>query len=123
MGSANAKALQIEATVAASGIWTNEAEVSTTNPPDQFDPDLTNNKGSATIKTREADLLVNKTVNDATPNVGDIITFTIDVTNNGPDVANNVLDVIHDQPGDVVHRRLALFLAQIVAEQHHASLT
>jgi len=90
VGSANAKALQIEATVAASGIWTNEAEVSTTNPPDQFDPDLTNNKGSATIKTREADLLVNKTVNDATPNVGDIITFTIDVTNNGPDVANNV---------------------------------
>ena len=90
VGSANAKALQIEATVAASGIWTNEAEVSTTNPPNQFDPDLTNNKGSATIKTREADLLVNKTVNDATPNVGDIITFTIDVTNNGPDVANNV---------------------------------
>ena len=29
-------------------------------------------------------------MNDAAPNVGDIITFTIDVTNNGPDVANNV---------------------------------
>ncbi|MDA7885309.1 DUF11 domain-containing protein [Pirellulales bacterium] len=90
VGTSNTKTLQITATVAASGSFTNEAEISGTNPPDQFDPDLTNNKGSATVVTREADLLVNKSVNDAAPNVGDIITFTIDVTNNGPDVANNV---------------------------------
>ena len=90
VGTSNTKALQITATVAASGSFTNEAEISTSNPPDQFDPDLANNKGSATVVTREADLLVEKSINDATPNVGDIITFTIDVTNNGPDVANNV---------------------------------
>ena len=90
VGTSNTKALQITATVGASGTFTNEAEVSTSNPPNQFDPDPTNNKGSATVVTREADLLVNKSVNDATPNVDDVITFTIDVTNNGPDVANNV---------------------------------
>ena len=90
VGTSSTKALQITATVGASGTFTNEAEVSTSNPPNQFDPDPTNNKGSATVVTREADLLVNKGVDNATPNVGDIITFTIDVTNNGPDVANNV---------------------------------
>ena len=90
VGTSNTKALQITATVAASGSFTNEAEISTSNPPDQFDPDLTNNKGSATVVTREADLRVKKSVNDAAPNVGDIITFTIDVRNYGPDVANNV---------------------------------
>ena len=90
VGTSNTKALQITAAVGASGTFTNEAEVSTSNPPNQFDPDPTNNKGSATVVTREADLLVNKGVDNATPNVGDIITFTIDVTNNGPDVANNV---------------------------------
>ena len=58
VGTSNTKALQIIATVAASGSFTNEAEISTSNPPDQFDPDLTNNKGSATVVTREADLLV-----------------------------------------------------------------
>ncbi|MFL2863292.1 MAG: DUF11 domain-containing protein [Pirellulales bacterium] len=82
--------LKIRATVAASGSFTNEAEVSITDKPDQFDPDLTNNKDSATVVTREADLLVTKTVDDQTPNVNDLITFTVEVTNNGPDSANNV---------------------------------
>ncbi|MFM1904304.1 MAG: hypothetical protein RLZZ440_2204, partial [Planctomycetota bacterium] len=90
VGPANAQTLSIIATVAASGSFTNEAEVSTTSPPDQFDPDLTNNKGSATVTTREADLVVTKTVSNATPNVGDLITFTVTVRNDGPDTANNV---------------------------------
>ncbi|MEO1991561.1 MAG: hypothetical protein ABGW78_06485 [Pirellulales bacterium] len=90
VGKQKAQSLLITATVAASGTFTNVAAVSTTNKPDQFDPDLTNNTGSATVITREADLLVTKTVDDPTPNVGDLITFTVDVTNNGPDSANNV---------------------------------
>ena len=90
VGVSNSKELKIRATVAASGTFTNEAEVSTTDKPVQFDPDPTNNKDSATVVTREADLLVTKTVDDPTPNVDDLITFTVDVTNNGPDSANNV---------------------------------
>ena len=90
VGSGNVETLTIIATVAQSGTFTNTAAVSTTSPPDQYDPDSTNNSGSATVKTREADLVVTKTVDDATPNVGDLITFTVTVANNGPDTANNV---------------------------------
>lgn len=38
----------------------------------------------------EADLSLDKTVNDTTPNVGDIITFAIVVRNDGPDPATGV---------------------------------
>ena len=36
------------------------------------------------------DLEITKTVNNATPNIGDIITFTLTIVNNGPDQATNV---------------------------------
>ena len=37
-----------------------------------------------------ADLAVTKTVSDATPNVGDQITFTVTLSNNGPNDATGV---------------------------------
>uniref|UniRef100_UPI002628ADC1 DUF11 domain-containing protein n=1 Tax=uncultured Tenacibaculum sp. TaxID=174713 RepID=UPI002628ADC1 len=37
-----------------------------------------------------ADLSIVKSINDATPNVGDVVTFTLTLTNAGPDVATNV---------------------------------
>src|SRR5262249_32754608 len=36
------------------------------------------------------DLAVAKTVNDSTPDVGDTVTFTVTLTNNGPNIATNV---------------------------------
>src|SRR5262249_30587877 len=57
---------------------------------DQFDPNTTNNSGSATETPQRSDLRVIKTVSDSTPNVGDVITFTVTLTNLGPNAATNV---------------------------------
>src|SRR5262249_36225811 len=57
---------------------------------DQFDPNTGNNSGSATATPQQADLQVAKTVNDARPNVGELITFTVTLTNAGADAATNV---------------------------------
>ena len=90
VGPTNTKTLTITANVTQSGTFTNDAEVSTTHRPKEYDPEPANNKGSATVKTREADLEVTKKVDNATPNVGDVITFTVTVSNHGPDTANNI---------------------------------
>jgi uncharacterized repeat protein (TIGR01451 family)/fimbrial isopeptide formation D2 family protein len=79
--------LDIVVAIPGPGSFTNVAAVSTS---DQFDPDTSNNRDESTVTTREADLEVTKTVSDPTPNVGDTITFTVTVTNLGPDSANNV---------------------------------
>ena len=82
-----ARILTIAAAVAGAGSFTNVAAVTKS---DQFDPDPDNNTDQSTVTTREADLAVVKTVDDATPNVGDTITFTVTLSNDGPDAANNV---------------------------------
>jgi uncharacterized repeat protein (TIGR01451 family) len=82
-----ARILTIAAAVAAAGSFTNVAAVTKS---DQFDPNTSNNTDDSTVTTREADLAVVKTVSNATPNVGDTITFTVTLSNDGPDAANNV---------------------------------
>ena len=57
---------------------------------DQFDPITGNNTASATETPQQADLALTKTVSDPTPNVGDTITFTVTLTNTGPDAATGV---------------------------------
>ncbi|MBI5959192.1 MAG: DUF11 domain-containing protein, partial [Chloroflexi bacterium] len=58
-------------------------------------PDLTpgNNSASASVTVQvpaTADLAVSKTVDDNTPNEWQIVTFTVTVTNNGPDTDNGI---------------------------------
>ncbi|MEO5558691.1 MAG: hypothetical protein ABIO49_02970, partial [Dokdonella sp.] len=57
---------------------------------DQFDPVGANNTSGATINGQQADLAVSKTVDNATPNVGTNVVFTVSVHNNGPSAATNV---------------------------------
>ena len=63
---------------------------------DQFDPDTTNNTASVVETPQQADLALTKTVSNPTPNVGDTITYTITLSDNGPDGATNaqVTDLI-----------------------------
>jgi len=42
------------------------------------------------VNPQQSDLSIAKVINDMTPNVGDTVTFTLTVTNAGPDVATNV---------------------------------
>src|SRR5207247_1819517 len=49
-----------------------------------------NNRDSITITVQSADLRVTKVVNNATPNEGNTITYTVSLENNGPNSATNV---------------------------------
>src|SRR5262249_56177259 len=57
---------------------------------DQFDPNTANNSDTASTNPQEADLALAKTVSNSHPNVGDTITFTVTLTDNGPSNATNV---------------------------------
>jgi uncharacterized repeat protein (TIGR01451 family) len=82
-----AQTLEIQAKVASSNPQTNTATISHS---DQFDPNTANNSASATETPQQADLELSKTVSDSTPNVGDTITYTVILSNDGPDSATNV---------------------------------
>ncbi|NJN75624.1 MAG: DUF11 domain-containing protein, partial [Synechococcaceae cyanobacterium RL_1_2] len=82
-------------TVNAAGAIDNSAEVTAS---DQFDPDSTPNNDVATeddqdnviITGQQADLSLTKTVDNASPALGQNIVYTVVVTNSGPNDATNV---------------------------------
>lgn len=87
--------LAITATFGSAVAITNTAQVSSAV---EFDIDSTpannleseDDQASVTINPATADLSLTKTVDDATPSVGDTVTFTIRVDNAGPDAATAV---------------------------------
>ncbi|MBX7104650.1 MAG: DUF11 domain-containing protein, partial [Gemmataceae bacterium] len=58
-----------------------------TGGSDQFDPVPSNNSAQSVVTPQQADLSVVKSVNTATPNLGDLVTYTVTVNNAGPNVA------------------------------------
>ena len=73
----------------------NKSNVNITNiatvESDTYDPDKTNNKGNDTVEIPpEADLSLIKTVDVSEAHKGDVVIWTITVTNNGPDTAENI---------------------------------
>ncbi len=58
---------------------------------DQQDPDLLNNTDTENTFVDPADIVLTKTADKTSATVGDIVTFTITVRNNGPDTATNVV--------------------------------
>src|SRR5205814_9504449 len=56
----------------------------------EVDPLTSNNRDSVAVTVQTADLAVTKSVNNATPNAGDVITYTVTLRNNGPHPATGV---------------------------------
>lgn len=80
--------LDITATVNTANALNNIALVSGL---DQTDPDPTDNQDNATVPAQQADLQINKVVNNNTPDFGENVTFTLTATNpTGPNNATGV---------------------------------
>jgi uncharacterized repeat protein (TIGR01451 family) len=77
--------LTLLVTVASPNPQTNTATITAATPNTSV-----GNSASATETPQQADLQLAKTVSTAAPNVGDTITFTVTLTNAGPDAATNV---------------------------------
>ena len=108
--------LSFDALVNDSGTYKNVAQITSSDQndkdstPDNDDGDQSeDDEDSATASPNAtgADLRLSKVVSDASPEVNDTITFTITVTNDGPDTATNVTvtDVVPDgftyDPGSI----------------------
>src|SRR5229473_2291984 len=87
--------INVTATISAAGSFNNSATVSATEP----DPNVSNNTdntGNGGTAAAVADVAVLKTfVTQGPYRMGDVITFNIAVTNNGPDTATNVVVLDH----------------------------
>ena len=83
---------QMITVVNATGTIVNNADVSS----HEFDTNMNNNHAEKNIFVYPAsDLAVVKSVSDASPNYRDYVTWTIEISNNGPDTAHDV--VMYDQ--------------------------
>lgn len=95
--------LEIVVQVTSLGEKINTAEIIASS---QFDPDSTpgnndpteDDQDSVSLVPQLVDLALTKMVNDDTPNVGDIVEFTLELTNQGPSTATGV--VVQDQLPD-----------------------
>jgi uncharacterized repeat protein (TIGR01451 family) len=79
--------IDIICNVDTTGNYTNFAEIT----GNEYDPNLTNNQDNESITVNPAcDLEITKDVDEPEPKNGELITWTIVVKNNGPDVAHDI---------------------------------
>ncbi len=95
LASGSSATLQVVALVTTIGAKTNTAQVTAVDQPDidstpNNDVATEDDQASAIVTPRVADISLTKTVNNATPNVGENVTFTITAANAGPNDATNV---------------------------------
>ena len=87
----NVFSLELVTRVVKTGNSTNWVNVTS----DEFDYNKSNNVANKSFSVNPAaDLKITKNVNNTSPNYNDMVKWTITVTNNGPDKANNI--EIHD---------------------------
>ena len=97
---------------------------------DGYDIDLTNNEDNESIFVNPAaDLSVEKSVSDSNPDFNDIITWTIEIVNNGPDIAHNIVakDLLpesliwieDDGMGDYDHLTGMLFIDELDIDESY----
>lgn len=79
--------LTLVATADSTATLTNTAEIT---DADQGDPDPSDNTSSDTVDGQQADLSLTKTADPISATNGDTLTYTITVTNSGPDAATNI---------------------------------
>ncbi|MEA5461378.1 gliding motility-associated C-terminal domain-containing protein [Arcicella sp. LKC2W] len=96
LASGTNRTITFDAKVTQAGAILNKAEITKS---DQFDPDSQPNTGTedgqddnggVTIGGQQADLSLKKLVSNVSPNVGENVTYTIEVTNSGPSTATNI---------------------------------
>ena len=88
----DADTLKIRATVDAGSAGTPLWNVARSQGLEQeFDPDPANDADSASVTLQGIDLEVTKSVDVASPDVADTVTFTVTLTNHGPNAATGVV--------------------------------
>ena len=108
------------------GNFTNVARVTS----DNYDYDLTNNEDDEPIFVNPAaDLCVTKSVSDTNPQFNDVITWTVEVVNLGPDAAHQVIirDLLpdsliwidDDSQGEYDPKTGTLFIEELGVEQSY----
>lgn len=104
LGNGSSASLQITASLNSNTPVTNTAQITAA---DQRDPDSTPGNGipteddqsSVTITPQVADLSLVKTIDNPTPNVGQNVTFTVNLNNTGPGTATGVAVADQLPPG------------------------